>query len=67
MLSALIPGMILIFIEGIGIAAVAFMLTFFNAMVRELHHDRAPGIVERQKICPEPASSKQYQQQDRAA
>jgi hypothetical protein len=53
--------------EGASIAAVAFMLTFFNAMVRELRHDRAPGIVERQKNCPEPATSKQYQQQDRAA
>ena len=59
--------MILILMEGAGIAAVAFMLTFFNAMVRELRLDRAPGIVERQKIGPEPASSKQYQQQDRAA
>ncbi len=59
--------MILILMEGAGIAAVAFMLTFFNAMVRELRHDRAPGIVERQKNCPEPATSKQYQQQDRAA
>jgi hypothetical protein len=54
-------------IEGISVAAVAFMLTFFNAMVRELRHDRAPGIVERQKNCPEPATSKPYQQQDRAA
>jgi hypothetical protein len=59
--------MILIFIEGIGIAAVAFMLTFFNALVRELRHDRAPGIVERQKNCSEPATSKQYQQPNRAA
>jgi len=54
-------------VEGISIAAVAFMLTFFNALVRELRHDRAPGIVERQKNCPEPATPKQYQQQDCAA
>jgi len=60
--------MILTFIfEGVSVAAAAFMLTFFNAMVRELRHDRAPGIVERQKNCPEPTTSKTYQQQDRAA
>jgi hypothetical protein len=53
--------------EGISVAAVAFMLTFFNAMVRELRHDRGPGIVERQKNSPEPATPKRYQHQDRAA
>jgi hypothetical protein len=59
--------MILIFIEGIGIAAVAFMLTFFNAMVRELRHDRAPGIVERQKSGSERLTPERHQHQDRAA
>jgi hypothetical protein len=54
-------------VEGVSIAAVAFMLRFFNALVRELRHDRAPGIVERQENCPEPATPKRYQQQDRAA
>jgi len=58
---------ILIFIEGVSVAAVAFMLTFFNAMVRELRHDRAPGIVERQKSGLELVTPQRHQHRNRAA
>jgi len=52
---------------GLGVAAVLFMLTFLNAMVRELRKDRVRGIDERPKNGSVLVTPEQHQHQDRAA
>jgi len=68
MLVALISSVILAYMfAGFGAAAVLFMLTFLNAMVRELRKDRARGVEERPKNGSVLVTPEQHQHQDRAA
>jgi len=54
---------------GLGLAAALFMLTFLNAMLRELRKGHALGIriKERQQNGLTHMTPEHYQRQDRAA